>query len=834
MSKRSTPRCKYDIAIVSTPTASMPGSVGSRISGSWRKSGNKSTSGSRKRKTASGSGRIGSRTPRTPQIGTPSIAQPNNLYIVAVTEYRNQSHIGLAAFNLMQPEFLMYQFADNQTYSNLLMLLNNFDPEEILIPDTIMDRALGMVIQDEFESKEIFPARRKFFNENEGVEYARMLGIDGTLEGIGDLSQKYLALACLGCLVRYIQHVQNMTFPRNCLRITFRSLDGRMKIDSLTVRKLELVRCNLPKKFLRARKLKKTSLFEVLNYCSTPMGARLLRSSILQPFNDMATIQARLDTIEKLITADDNFFVLLRALEGFCDLDHLNSCIITIPKVETIRSSTDQIANVLHLKKTLETFPLVAAACKSCESDIMKLIGANLEGKDPEFLAKEISKYLHDDAKIAKGNLAESQKQIALAVEEGMDGLLDAARKAYLETTEKISEAVSEYRELFNTSGIKLQFNQARGYYLSMPAETLEFPSGQVRLVQVVRRGKRILASTEQLISLNDKAKDCFEEIITRTSRVINELISSLRSRIGWMYNAAESIAFLDMMMSLTQFVLKSEGYVRPDFTKDGAIAIRDGRHCVLEHEIANGPFIANNAFITSTQSLNIVTGPNNAGKSTYLLQVALMTILAHLGCYVPASYASFRLTDQVFTLMLLEDDIESNTSTFVAELRQLSYILRNANEKSLIIIDELGRGTSTLEGIAICWSTCEELLRRKAYTLFATHFLKLTRLNVLYPGITLSHCQVAKTSKKVEFKYKMDAGPKDISEGKYGIYVAQLAGFPASIIKGALKIHSALQKSSNEKISAEDETERRHKLLEALEAIKHTYLIILLDNTLA
>eukprot|EP00954_Amorphochlora_amoebiformis_P025903 1375950-Amorphochlora_amoeboformis.AAC.1 len=152
--------------------------------------------------------------------------------------------------------------------------------------------------------------------------------------------------------------------------------------------------------------------------------------------------------------------------------------------------------------------------------------------------------------------------------------------------------------------------------------------------------------------------------------------------------------------MSLTQFVLKSEGYVRPDFTKDGAIAIRDGRHCVLEHEIANGPFIANNAFITSTQSLNIVTGPNNAGKSTYLLQVALMTILAHLGCYVPASYASFRLTDQVFTLMLLEDDIESNTSTFVAELRQLSYILRNANEKSLIIIDELGRGTSTLEGI--------------------------------------------------------------------------------------------------------------------------------------
>mmetsp|Transcript_8751 Transcript_8751/g.14207 ORF Transcript_8751/g.14207 Transcript_8751/m.14207 type:complete len:263 (+) Transcript_8751:300-1088(+) len=218
------------------------------------------------------------------------------------------------------------------------------------------------------------------------------------------------------------------------------------------------------------------------------------------------------------------------------------------------------------------------------------------------------------------------------------------------------------------------------------------------------------------------------------------------------------------------------------------------------------GKYVANNTFLSRDSNLNIITGPNNGGKSTYLLQVAVMTVIAHLGCYVPAEYASIRLTDQIFALIVMQDEIESNSSTFMAEMRQLAYILQNSNSKSLIIIDELGRGTSTLEGFSICWATCEELLQSGAYTLFATHFLKLTQLPFLYNCVKNIHFQVISNEedKAIIFVHELKNGPSGELDQRYGIHIAKISGFPAKIIKTANKIYTSLIRIESKRICSD------------------------------
>jgi len=276
----------------------------------------------------------------------------------------------------------------------------------------------------------------------------------------------------------------------------------------------------------------------------------------------------------------------------------------------------------------------------------------------------------------------------------------------------------------------------------------------------------------------------------------------------------------------MTRYVIMNDNLVRPEFSMNGPIAIKEGRHSVVEQEPSMGTFIANNTYISRDLCLNIITGPNHSGKSTYLLQVAIMTILAHLGCYVPATYASFRLTDQLFALVVMEDDIESSSSTFMSEMRQLSFILQNANSKSLVIIDELGRGTSNIEGLSLCWATCEELVQKGSYTLIATHFLKLTRLPEYYKSMSNVHFKVSpKNDKVVAFKHELGSGPSAEIDQQYGIYIAQLAGFPERIIKLAKKLYCKLKKKQEiERLnSATPAANNKHELLRCLLACKHS-----------
>ena len=833
---RTEPQCRYNISVVSTPTTDASSIGGGHTTvGRKRLRERKRNSKRGKRVFSARSSQGGTpvsvaATPRTAS-GTPRTGSKSarNLFMVAVTEFRNHSHVGIAAINLIRPEVLLYQFSDNQTYANALMLLNNFDPEEILVPHTLYQRPLGLVIQDEFEMTKVSSLRRRFFNENDGIQFLRDLSLDTeVLENSGDLTDKYLCISALGCLMKYVQHIQGMHFPRHCLRFRFKSLDGRMRIDSATVRKLELIRCIMSKQLQRARGLRRSSLFDTINHCQTHMGARLLRSSILQPFNDLPTIELRLDTVGELMRSDVTFFNLMVALPKFVDLDHLNACLISIPKVETVKSAREAATNVLLLKRTLDTLPAVIEACSGCKSPLMLRIADNLGAEDAKYLRRELEKCILSDATIGKvgaGAGAEARKQVVFAIKPGLNGMLDVARKTYVEAVEEIKKEVANVREQCNSSGIKLAYSASRGYHLSLPSEVLQSSVSSEIFIQLVKRGKRVLATTETISSLNDRQEESFAEITLMTSRVLQELLANLRTRIGWLYNVAESIAFLDMMSSHARFILLQDDYCRPEFTVDGPIAIKNGRHCVVEAGSRTRLYVPNNTFLSADANLNIVTGPNNCGKTTYLLQVATITVLAHIGCHVPAEFASLRLTDQIFALMTTSDDIETNTSSFASEMRQLAYVLQAAHKKRcLVVMDELGRGTSTADGQGLCWATCEELMQRGAYTLFSSHFLKLTSLSLLYKNVSNVHFQVRATKTLgVEFGHKLTGGPSEESNSEYGIQIAKFAGFPATFVEDASAMATALYaKIHTDSKGVAQESKRKDTLVKFLRAIKH------------
>ncbi|KAG0569176.1 hypothetical protein KC19_6G071200 [Ceratodon purpureus] len=242
-----------------------------------------------------------------------------------------------------------------------------------------------------------------------------------------------------------------------------------------------------------------------------------------------------------------------------------------------------------------------------------------------------------------------------------------------------------------------------------------------------------------------------------------------------------------------------AESYIRPEFTETGPIAIEKGRHPVLEGTIAE-EFVANNAFISEASNTMIVTGPNMSGKSTYLRQVVLITIMAHIGCYVPARFASFRIVDHIFTRIGTSDNIELNSSTFMTEMRETAYLLNNLTSRSLVVVDELGRATSTGDGFAIAWSCCEYMLSFKAYVLFATHMQRLTELSSVYPNVRICYFDVSILNNRLDFKFLLREGFTNVAH--YGIRLAEVAGIPASVVNHARIIAAKIDAKEKTNVS--------------------------------
>lgn len=599
------------------------------------------------------------------------------------------------------------------------------------------------------------------------------------------------------------------------MKVKYRGYDSSIIIDSRSIQSLELVSTMKFHGSIHGS----MSLFDAINYTKTPQGARLLRSNLLQPPNDLATIKMRQDCVTEIIGSEKRYYAISKALESVSDIDGLISELVQLPnkksklrtKKAMIKHCQQTITNILHLKKNVNAIPSIVDALEGANNELLKIIYTNLSSQDVTNLANEISETLSDSApshSISKSSESNLIKHLFL-VKPGVNGLLDTVRKIYSDRMDDIVKLADRYREdneeIFQD--LKILYNSKRGYFLSTNSTKETLPPFALHCE---RKGKKLHFTTDKLISLNQRIREAINEILLITENVVQTIQERIRKYLPCIYKLAESIAYLDMICSFASYVMLCDRETCcPELTEDGPIAINDGVHPILSAIKKNkGLVVANNTYASETQqNFHIITGENNSGKTTYLTQVATLTIMAHMGGYIPAHFGSFRLVDKIFTRIGSQDSIEMNASSFLMEMKEMAYIVNNAKSKSLIIIDELGRSTSYHDAVPICWAICEYLMSLKSFVFLSTHFHEMAKqLQDIYPMIKVHKLLTEKVRKEgnrvvLKFHYSLQEGLTDDNE--YGINLAQQYGWPLDIITDARIIR---EKVLNRKIKKRNE----------------------------
>ncbi|KAL8552795.1 hypothetical protein ACS0TY_001467 [Phlomoides rotata] len=458
---------------------------------------------------------------------------------------------------------------------------------------------------------------------------------------------------------------------------------------------------------------------------------------------------------------------------------------------DSSRKSQILISSIIVLKTALDALPLLSKVLKDANCYLLKNIYKSIcENEKFATMRKRIGEMIDEDILHARVPFV-ARTQQCFAVKAGIDGLLDIARRSFCDTSEAIYNLANKYRENFKLPNLKIPYNSRQGFYFSIPQKDTQgkLPSN---FIQVIKHGNNIHCSSLELASLNVRNKSAAKECYIRTESCLEALMDVIREDVFVLTLLAEVLCLLDLIVNSFAHTISTktvDKYTRPQFTDDGPLAIDSGRHPILEN--IHNEFVANNIFLSEASNMVIVTGPNMSGKSTFLQQVCLVVILAQIGCYVPARFATLRVVDRIFTRMGTMDSVESNSSTFMTEMKEMAFILQNASHRSLIVVDELGRATSSSDGFAIAWSCCEHLLALRAYTIFATHMENLSELATIYPNVKIVHFDVEIMNKRMDFKFQLKDGPRHVAH--YGLMLAEVAGLPSLVMECAKSITSMI-----------------------------------------
>ncbi|XP_017589309.1 PREDICTED: mutS protein homolog 4 isoform X5 [Corvus brachyrhynchos] len=583
------------------------------------------------------------------------------------------------------------------------------------------------------------------------------------------------------------EHFKNVTFT-TVQRKYFNETKGLEYIEQLCASEFSTI-------FMEVQSKNGHTLLGVLNYTKTPGGSRRLRSNILEPLVDAETINTRLDCVQELLQDEELFFGLQAVISKFLDTEQLLSVLVQIPKQDTVKTAESKITNLIYLKHTLELVEPLKAALRSCSTQLLKAYYNSLEDTRFGIILEKITTVINDDTRYTKGCLS-MRTQKCYAVKPNINEFLDIARRTYTEIVDDIAGMITQLAEKYSLP-MKTSFSSARGFFIQMNADCSTLPNGQLpsEFTKITKMKNTYSFTSADLIKMNERCQESLREIYHMTYLIVCKLLNEIYEHIHCLYKLSDIVSMLDMLLSFAHACTLSD-YVRPEFTD--TLAIKQGWHPILE-KIAMEKPVSNNTYLTEGNNFVIITGPNMSGKSTYLKQIALCQIMAQIGSYVPAEYCSFRIAEQIFTRIGMDDDIETNASTFMKEMKEITYIIQNANDKSLIIIDELGRGTSAEEGIGICYAACEYLLNLKAFTLFATHFLELCHIDALYPNVENYHFEVqhvrssAGNKEKIAYTYTLSKGYTE--EKNYGLKAAEVSSLPSSIILDAKEITNHIAK---------------------------------------
>nr|KIR46212.1 DNA mismatch repair protein MSH4 [Cryptococcus bacillisporus CA1280] len=782
-----------------------------------------SPSASTRRRSAAGSAKFQSTTRPSTRASTRIGDVPS--HVVALLQGKGHGiEIGIAAICLLTGQTVITQVADNASFDKTVQQLYSHPPNTIIVPDTMLQIGPAEVrhgnqrdmnvkehlmnrLEDEYEI-ECIGVDRSHWNRETGRDFVEDLAVDDERKAstLMAIENKFYALCALSALFKYLQTWRNIEFPERSLRMKYMVAEGIMFIDIQTAKNLELVRNNLTNKATH-------TLYSVLNHCHTPMGMRLLRTCILQPSNVLSIIEGRLDAVQELVTAQEKLTALKSKLSTMSKLD-----------LESIVAQASRISLLLDLMDYLQSIKSINVELAGERCKLLDMITRCLSDKQLDNIFCIVSNCLSRDATSLRKNRKHQNARIArlFAVKAGFAPLLDVARQSYQENLQDIYDLESEVNGKY---GLNCQIENVGGTFqfsiLSGQPESL-LPS---EFIGIEKAKNKIRFSSQELLKRCAKLSQSHQEVLLISGKTINDLIAQVKHDLGGLYHCAEAIASLDMIASFAFSALNSN-YIRPDFKE--TLAIHGGRHPILDKLLGAGDCIPNNVYAArGPATFQIIQGPNMSGKSTYLKQIGLLTVQAMIGCFVPAEYACFILHDSLLSRLSNDDSMEKCLSTFASEMAASAMILGLASPRSLVLIDELGRGTSSLEGMGLSHAIAESLItRQQSIVFFTTHFQDLGVILGNLPGVVKLHLKVQCNTKALSptefstsFAYKVAEGAAPMEH--YGLEIAKLASLPSTVLQRASEVAAQLSELQEQgrQSNLGNTSMRRRKILWELRA---------------
>ncbi len=693
-----------------------------------------------------------------------------------VAIHKHENTYGIASLDMSCGRFLILEVDGAESAEGELQRLN---PAELLISD-----ALDLPHFTEGRKS----VRHRGLWEFELDTALRLLTQQfGTqdLSGFG-CEHLQIAIAAAGCLLAYARETQRTALP-HVRTLGHENHDDTVVMDAATRRNLELD--------INLTGGDENTLFSVLNHTATSMGSRLLRRSLNRPLRDLTQLNLRQEAIATL-KQSYHFEALHDLLKRIGDLERILGRL-------ALRSTRPR--DLSRLYASLATYPELQVALKPCDTTLLNKLG------------KAISVF-PDLVDLLNRAIIENPPVVIRdggVIAEGFDAELDDLRNISTNAGQYLVDLETRERERTGINTLKVGYNRVHGYYIEISrAQSEKAPIDYIRR-QTLKNAERFI--TPELKTFEDKALSAKSRALTREKILYTELLETLNEHLVELQTSASGVAELDVLTTLSERA-ESLGFCRPTLSIEPGIDIKDGRHSVVE-QVLNTPFVPNDLQFNANRHMLIVTGPNMGGKSTYMRQAALITLLAHTGSFIPATSASIGLVDRIFTRIGSSDDLAGGRSTFMVEMTETANILHNATHRSLVLMDEIGRGTSTFDGLALAWACAQHLAKNiKAFTLFATHYFELTELPATIPGIANVHLNATEHNDSIVFMHKVQDGAASKS---YGIQVAKLAGMPTAVLIEAQKRLNALeqvevQHSRSKKSPAPAETPLQSNLFDA------------------
>ncbi len=686
-------------------------------------------------------------------IDEADIDEKSNLYIAAIFGDKKPTDIlGLSFADISTGEFM---FTQVHSVEELIDELNRIDPAELLIT------AEDHLIKAHFLSK----YRKEVIDEPFDLEYAqdilkKLFGVY-SLEGFGCHEMPYGTIAA-GMIVHYMKFTQK-GFPSHIKELKSYRTGDYMFLDEATCRNLELL------KNMR-RNNTNNSLFQILDKTLTPMGSRVLKKWIIYPLIKINKIQERLDAVKYL----KNHYIirtkLRNLLKEIYDTERLNA------KISLGRANPKDL---IVLKNSIKILPFIKELLKDVENQFIHYLFEQLDSLTD--IQELIEKSINEDPPI-------SIKEGGV-IKEGYNTKLDEFIKISRDGKGWIAKFAAKEQKRTGINSLKVGFNKVFGYYIEISKANLHLvPKDYIRKQTLVNAERFI---TNELKEMEEKILKADEMRIELEYSIFLDIVNHISEESMRIKKASEIVGIIDALCGLAHIAVENN-YIYPEVNKSYEIHIVEGRHPVIEKTIKYEEFVPNNITINpEDQQVLIITGPNMAGKSTILRQTALIVLMAQMGSFVPASKAKIGLVDRIFTRIGASDDLSKGQSTFMIEMNETANILRNATKRSLAILDEIGRGTSTYDGMSIAWAVAEYLHDMGVRTLFATHYHELTELALIKPKIKNFNVAVKETGEKIIFIRKLIPGGTNKS---YGIHVAKIAGLPKEVINRAEEILTSIE----------------------------------------